>query len=145
VTYPDSKVAELLNTFFVPVQVNIQEVSKLADQYQAIWTPNLNVIDGRENRVYHVEGWLPPSEFAAMLETARGQYCLRRKRFEDAAPIFKGVFEKYPRSAYAPESLYYRGVSRYLATHNVNELKEDWIMLQRFYPDDAWAMKANII
>jgi outer membrane protein assembly factor BamD (BamD/ComL family) len=81
----------------------------------------------------------------ATLETARGQHCLRRKRYEDAAPIFKGVFEKYPRSAYAPESLYYRGVSRYMATHNVDELKEDWIMLQRFHPSDTWAIESNIM
>jgi outer membrane protein assembly factor BamD (BamD/ComL family) len=93
----------------------------------------------------HTFGKLEQSAAFATLETARGQYCLCRKRYEDAAPIFKGVFEKYPRSAYAPESLYYRGVSRYRASHSVDELKEDWIMLQRFYPSDTWAIESNII
>ena len=52
VTYPDLMVASLLNAYFVPVQVEIDEVSKLAAQYSAIWTPNLNVLDGEENIIY---------------------------------------------------------------------------------------------
>lgn len=144
VTYSDDFVAEMLNRHFVPVQVNFEKASKLVEQYRAIWTPNLNVIDGRERRVFHVEGWLPPAEFLAMLETARGQFFLRGKKYEEAASSFKAVFDKYPVSAYAPQALYYRGVSRYLNSHQVDDLKEDWIMLQRFYPGSAWAIKSNV-
>jgi hypothetical protein len=45
-------VAEMLNRHFVPVQVNIEKASKLVEQYRAIWTPNLNVIDDRERMVF---------------------------------------------------------------------------------------------
>ena len=145
VTYPDRQVAALLNENFVPVQVNIEKVAKLVDEFQALWTPNLNVIDGRGKRVYWVEGWLPPSEFAAMLGVARGHYFLRGKKYTEAAPLFKAVFEQNPPSQFAPEALYYRGVSRYLNSHKVDELKEDWIMLQRFYPQSAWSLRANIL
>ena len=137
--------AALLNENFVPVQVNIEEAAKLADEFQAIWTPNLNVIDGRLKRVYQVEGWLPPSEFVAMLGVGRGQYFLRGKKYTEAEPLFKAVFDQHPRSQFAPEALYYRGVSRYLSSHKVDELKEDWIMLQRFYPQSAWSLRANIL
>ena len=71
VTYPDMLVAALLNENFIPVQVNIEEVSKLANEFQAIWTPNLNVLNHNQKRVYRVEGWLPPSEFVAMLGVAK--------------------------------------------------------------------------
>ena len=54
VTYPDFMVAGLLNAYFIPVQVNIKEVSKLAAKYMAIWTPNLIVLDGKENIIYRV-------------------------------------------------------------------------------------------
>lgn len=144
-TYPDRQVTALLNENFIPVQVNIEEAAKLADEFQAIWTPNLNVIDGRLKRVYQVEGWLPPSEFVAMLGVGRGQYFLRGKKYAEAATLFKAVFEQSPRSQFAPEALYYRGVSRYLSSHKVDELKEDWIMLQRFYPQSAWSLRANIL
>jgi hypothetical protein len=145
VTYPDMQVAALLNEHFVAVQVNIEEVAELANEFQAIWTPNLNVLDRNQKRVYWVEGWLPPSEFIAMLGVARGHYFLRGKKYPEAAPLFKAVFEQHPRSQFAPEALYYRGVSRYLYSHEVDQLKEDWIMLQRFYPQSAWALKSNII
>jgi len=145
VTYPDRQVAALLNENFIPVQVNFEEVAKLADEYQAIWTPNLNVIDGRRKRVYWVEGWLPPAEFVAMLGVARGHYFMRGKKYPEAAVLFKGVFEQNPRSQFAPEALYYRGVSRFLDGHKVDHLKEDWIMLQRFYPQSAWSLRSNIL
>ncbi len=145
VTYPDMQVAALLNENFVPVQVNIEEVSKLANEFQAIWTPNLNVLDRNQKRIYWVEGWLPPSEFVAMLGVARGQYFLRGKKYTEAEPLFKAVFEQHPRSHFAPEALYYRGVSRYLNSHEVDELKEDWIMLQRFYPQSAWSIRSNLL
>jgi hypothetical protein len=70
---------------------------------------------------------------------------MHRKRFDRAAPLFIAVFEQSPRSSYAPEALYYRGVCRYLEAQDVEPLKEDWIMLQRFYPHSAWAMKSNIL
>jgi hypothetical protein len=145
VTYPDTQVAALLNENFVAVQVNFEEASKLVNEFQAIWTPNLNVFDRNQNRIYWVEGWLPPSEFTAMLTVARGQYFLRGKKYTEAEPLFKAVFDQHPRSQFAPEALYYKGVSRYLNSHEVEELKEDWIMLQRFYPQSAWSLRSNIL
>ena len=144
VTYPDKQVARLLDHHFVPVQVNIEEADDLAKRFQALWTPNLNMIDDREKRFYHVVGWLPPSEFVAMLKLARGHFLLSREKFDEAATILKDVFDEFPRSIYAPESLYYMGVCRYKASHKVEYLKEDWIMLQRFFPGSEWAMNSNV-
>jgi hypothetical protein len=115
------------------------------NEFQAIWTPNLNVLDRNQKRVYWVEGWLPPSEFIAMLGVAREHYFLRGKKYAEAEPLFKVVFEQHPRSQFAPEALYYRGASRYLNSHEVKELKEDWIILQRFYPQSAWSLRSNIL
>ena len=94
--------------------------------------------------MFHVESWLPPSEFLALLETARGRFSLRGKNYDAAASSFKAVFGKYPLSMYAAQALYYRGVSRYLSSHKVEDLEEDWIMLQRFYPSSGWAINSNI-
>jgi hypothetical protein len=144
VTYSDNQVADQLNHHFVPVQVNIEEADELADLYQALWTPNLNLIDDRGKRFYHVVGWLPPSEFTAMLKAAQGHFLLMIEKYAEAAPIFGSIFDEFPRSVFAPEALYFKGVSRYKGSHNVENLKEDWIMLQRFYPSSGWAMKSNV-
>lgn len=135
----------MLNQHFVPVQVDFEQSAKLADRYQAFWTPNLNVIDGREKRVFQFVGWLPPTEFAAMLQTARAHYFLSRKKYDEAAPLFNDTAENFADSSFAPEALYYKGVSRYMASHAVEDLKEDWSALQRRFPDSAWAMRADVI
>jgi hypothetical protein len=139
------KVAALLNENFVPVQVDIESVSKLADEFQALRTPHLNVLDRNQKRVYWVEGWLPPSEFVAMLGVARGHYFLRGKKYSDAELIFKSVFEHHPRSHFAKVALHYWSVSRRLNSHEVDKLREDWIMMQRFYPHSRWTLRANIL
>ena len=122
VTYPDDQVAEMLNQYYIPVQVDIQKASQLADRYQALWTPNLNVIDGRGRCAYQVMGWLPPAEFAALLQIGRAYHHLYRKKFEDAAPLFGEVIERFGDSLYAAEALYFKGVSRYMADRKSTRL-----------------------
>jgi hypothetical protein len=39
-------------------------------------------------------------------------------------PLFKEVFEKYPRSQFAPETIYYREVGRYLNSDEVDDSKK---------------------
>lgn len=145
VTYLNVHVTELLNENFVAVQVNFEEVSKLVNEFQAIWTPNLNVLDRNQKRIYWVEGWLPPAEFVAMLGVARGHYFLRGKKYTDAEPLYRAVLEQHPRSQFAAEALYYKGISRYLASNDVEELKEDWTTLQRSYPQIAWRIRSDIL
>ena len=144
VTYPDLTVANVLNTCFIPVQVNIEKVDELADRYLAKWTPNLNILDGKGDVIYKIEGWLPPSETAAMLILARGHYFRRHNRYQDAVTDFEKVLSTYPRSSFAPEAQYYKGVGRYLDSHEVDDLKEEWITLQRFYPASTWAVRSNV-
>ncbi|MFO7554981.1 MAG: hypothetical protein R6W88_07230 [Desulfobacterales bacterium] len=79
-----------------------------------------------------------------MLILARGHYFLRRKKYKDALPNFEKVLSTYPRSSFAPEALYYKGVGRYLDSHELDELKEEWITLQRLYPASTWAVKSDI-
>ena len=108
-------------------------------------SPNINIVAGaRERAVYNVEGWLAPSEFAAMLCLARGHFDFSGKKFEDAAQTFSQVAEKYPRSDFAAEANYYLGVSRYLASQDVEEIKTAWGRLHNLYPQSTWSMQADI-
>lgn len=143
-TYPDIQVSEIINNYFVPVQVDIEKGDKLADRYQALWTPNVNVVNHREKPVYQAIGWLPPSEFAAMLHVGRGHFFLSRKKFSEAASIFDEVADKFPRSVYAPQALYFSGVGRYLQSHQADDLKQGWTRLQHLYPASEWAIKSRV-
>ncbi len=144
-TYPDLYVATLLNEYFIPVQVNIDKAIDLIKRYRPIWTPNINFLDEAGEMFYHVEGWLPASEYTAMLLAVRGHYFIRKKRYGEATPNFDEVLQKYPNSAYAPEAGYYIGVSKYMTTHKPEELKAAWSRLQCAYPYSSWAIRSAIL
>lgn len=144
VTYPDLTVATILNEYFVPVQINVDHAHDLVERFQVIWTPNLNVLDTSEDVIYHVEGWLPPSDCAAMLMVGLGHFYLHEKRFEDGVSIFQEVWDKFPHTDFAPEALYYSGVGKYLESHNVSDLSGRWKMLQDHYPQSTWSMRSSL-
>lgn len=135
---------ELLNTYFVPVQLDLSKESKLADQFQVVWTPNINIVDARGRVVYHSEGWLSPAEYAAMIYLGLGHFALKHKRYEDAARHFKMVYDHYPQSEFSPESLYYLAVSKYLTSHDAEWLLQGWSDLRQHYPESAWAMRTRV-
>ncbi len=144
VTYPNIAVAAILNQAFVPVQVNLDQVPKLADQYQVIWTPNINILNHRGQMACHVEGWLSPSEFSAWLTLGQGHYSLHRKDYETAVAHFQRTFDHFPQSEWAPEALYYVAVGKYLAGHEAEQLVQGWERLRRYYPQSSWSMRANV-
>lgn len=143
-TYPDLFVATVLNEYFVPVQANIEKAAELVRKYRPIWTPNINILNEEGEMVYHVEGWLPPSEYSPMLLVARGHFFIRKKRYGEATPNFEEVMKKFPSSTFAAQALYYLGVSKYMTGHNVEELKGAWSKLQYTYPYSTWAIRASI-
>ena len=144
-TYPDLYVATLLNEYFIPLQVNIEKARDLVLRYRPTWTPNLNLLDEEGAVVFHLEGWLPPSEFSAMLFLSRGHYFIRKKQYADAVPSFQEILQKFPTSTFAPEAFYYLGVSKYLTAHKVEDLVDAWKKLQAAYPSSAFAMRAGIL
>jgi hypothetical protein len=145
VTYPNIAVAAILSEIYVPVQINLDgNVAKLIDQYQVMWTPNINILSHRGQLICHIEGWQSPSEFQAWLTLGQGHYHLHRKDFEAAVAHFEKTFEHYPQSEWAPEALYYVAVCKYLASHDGNKLFEGWGTLRRYYPHSAWSMRANV-
>jgi len=95
VTYPDLCVTASLNEYYIPVQVNVDKDKEMVKKFGVVWTPNINVLDASENLFYHIEGWLPPSEYTAMLMVAHGQYFLRQKRYEKAKEVFQKVWKNF--------------------------------------------------
>lgn len=143
-TYPDPTVSELINTHFIPVQLDLTKEPIVADQYQVIWTPNINIVDDRQRVAFHAEGWLPPSEFAAMLHLGLGHHALKRKKFDNAITHFNTVYANYPQSEFSPEALYYLAVGKYLASHDADQLFKGWHDLIQHYPGSVWAMRTRV-
>ncbi len=134
-----------MNEYFVPVQINVDEHQDLTARFRVVWTPNINILDPEGNVFYHVEGWLPPSDYSAMLVVAHAHYFLHHKDFQKARDLFQTVWDKYPKSEFAPEALYYLGVSRYMESHKGNELVAGWRVLQRYRPESTWAIRSSVL
>jgi thioredoxin-related protein len=145
VTYPDLSTSTMVNEYFVPIQLDVSESASFVERFGVVWTPNINILTADEKMIYHVEGWLPPHDFLAMLTLAYGHYFLKNKKFKEAMFFFEDLRKKMPDSRFTAESLYYLGVARYLETHDLEKLKVEWIKLQRFYPDSRWATSSDIL
>ncbi len=144
VTYPELSTATMVNEYFVPVQVDVSRAESLVEQFGVVWTPNINVLTGNERLVYHVEGWLPPHDLLSMLTLVCGHYFLKNRIFKDAGRFYEQVQKKMPGSQFAAEALYYLGVAKYLDSHNLENLKEEWTELQRYYPGSKWAISTDL-
>ena len=96
--------------------------------------------DGKER--WRLEGYLPKDEFRANLEMGLARAAMMKKDWANAEKRFADVIERYPDSKYAPEAVYWRGVSRYSASHDGAELANVATVFADKYQDSVWAKKA---
>lgn len=89
-----------------------------------------------------LEGYLPPHEFRTHLEMGLGRVAFMRKDWTEAQEHFDRVITNTPDSKFAPQAIYYRGVSRYSASHNGAELGDTATTLQEKFPGNEWQLRS---
>ena len=67
---------------------------------------------------WRLEGYLPKDEFRANLEMGLARVAFMNKLWADAEQRYKNILERYPASKFAPEAVYWHGVSHYKATND---------------------------
>ena len=65
-----------------------------------------------------------------------------RKDFPEAERRYAEIAETYPESRFAPEAVYWRGVSHYKATNDHAALGEIAKTFTEKYQDSIWAQKS---
>ena len=65
-----------------------------------------------------------------------------KKDWADAERRYTAVIENHPDSHYAPQAVYYRGVSRYSASHDAAELANTGKDLTEKYPGNEWQLRS---
>jgi TolA-binding protein len=88
-------------------------------------------------------GYLPPFEFVPQLLAAQAQALLRIGDLAGAAGVYEEVLRRFPTSAVAAEAQYYRGVAKYKASHEPNDLAGSWAQLRNRYPESIWRVKQS--
>jgi hypothetical protein len=94
--------------------------------------------DGKER--VRLEGYLPNSDFLAVLENGLGRIALVRKQYADAGRWY--VVARFAQSSLAPEAMYWRAVARYKASNDHTVLEKGADELTGTYASSVWAKKA---
>jgi TolA-binding protein len=142
VTYPDSRVAEFINSRMIPVQL-LYDAQPYSSQYNVKWTPTIITLDENGKEHHRIVGFLPPDEFIPGLLLGLAKVSFDRDDFDEALSDLEKLLNNYPKSSAAPEAIYLRGVATYKSTHKPEPLKEAFEQLRREYPTSEWAKRAT--
>ena len=108
------------------------------------WTPTILFLDWHGREQYRIEGFLPTDEFLGHLQLGLGYAAAGEKEWETAEVHFATAAEEYADTSAGPEGLYWRGVSRYSASHDAAELRALARAFETRYADSAWAKRTVV-
>jgi TolA-binding protein len=91
---------------------------------------------------WRLEGYLPKEEFSANLEMGLARVAFMNKDWADAERRYTKIIEHHPDSKFAPEAVYWQGVSHYKATNDHEILSEVAETFKQKYQDSIWALKS---
>ena len=97
--------------------------------------------DGKER--WRLEGYLPRAEFRANIEMGLARVAFMKKDWAGAEQRYADVVERYPDSHYAPDAIYWRGISRYKQTSDHDTLTEVADAFTNKYQNSLPAVKST--
>lgn len=89
-----------------------------------------------------LEGYLPREEFQAHLEMGLGRVAFMKKDWAAAERYFNRVAKDFAESKFAPQAVYYAGVSRYSASHEGAELGNTATTLKEKFEGNEWQLRS---
>lgn len=141
VTYPDAHVVEFMLNNVITLKVPFN-AEPLASDFNIKWTPTFVTVDWNGMEHHRAVGFLPPEELiiSVLLGMAKTYYDL--DQFAAAIQALEKITEKYPKSAAAPEAIFFLGVSRFKHTGDPSYLKKAYEKLAAEYKESEWAKRA---
>lgn len=80
----------------------------------------------------------------AQLQLGLAKIAFTKNDFAKAEQRYRDVVRRFPKSAAAPEALYWAGVSKYKGTNDAGALKDTAEAFRSQYGDSQWAKKASV-
>ncbi|MGA9116239.1 MAG: tetratricopeptide repeat protein [Bacteroidota bacterium] len=142
VTYPNKVVTEFISRFMIPVKVRYDH-KPLSVDFKVRWTPTLIVLDKEGAEHHRTLGFLRPGALIPSLMLGVGKTHLDLGEPKQAVSKFDELLAKYPKSDWAAEAVYFRGVALYKSTNDPKRLKEAYERLSAEYPNSEWAERAE--
>ena len=122
--------------------MHIKENPRNFKRFGAVWTPTVMVLDPEGSERWRLEGYLPKDDFQAFLEMGVARVAFMTKEWGEAERRYGDIIGRHPDSPYAPEAVYYKGVSRYSASHDGAALAETAAELIERFPDNEWQQRS---
>ena len=122
--------------------MHVKENPRNFKRFDAVWTPTVLVMDPEGDERWRLEGYLPREEFRAYLELGLARVAFMKKDWAAAEQYFANIADNHPDSKFAPEATYYRGVSRYSASHDGAELANAAVALNEKFKGDEWQLRS---
>jgi len=142
VAFPDSEVVDFVSSKLIPVRVPADD-PKLAPRYKIKWTPTLLILDAEGVEHYRSLGFYPPKDLIPSLLMGMGMAKYNLPDRPAACRLFEQILAQYPAASLAPEAVYLIGVSRYIETHDINNLIGIYDRLAAESPDSPWLTRAD--
>ncbi len=141
VTYPDTKVIHFINQHFIPLRLP-SDIKHYAEEFNVHWTPTIIILDKDRTEHHRTLGFLSPEDFIPSLYLGIGKSCFDADQIDKALVYFDNLLTEYPRSDFAPQGVYLRGVSRYKTTNDPKPLREAYDTLNSKHPASYWTKRA---
>lgn len=125
----------------IPLRVAF-DAMPLASDFNIKWTPTIITLDSDGKEHFRTVGFLAGDDLIASLMLGIGKTYFEKEQFDKAIAVFESLLTSYPKSSYAPEAIFLRGVSQYKSTHNPKPLREAYEKLSSDYPNDEWTKRA---
>ncbi len=142
VTYPNPSVTEFINRHMIPVKM-LYNQKPLSVEFKVRWTPTLVVLDKDGNEHHRTVGFLRPNALIPSLMLGVGKADFDLREYKQAVAAFDQLLAKYPKSDWAAEAVYYRGISLFKITNDPKRLRETYEKLAAEYPNSEWAERAE--
>ncbi len=141
VTYPEPNVVRFVTEHFIPLRVPFN-AEPYASEFNVKWTPTIVTLDSNGNEHFRTLGFLSSEDLIASLYLGIGKASFDTENLSEALEYFDDLLAEYPKSEFAPEGIYLKGVSQYKSTDDPMPLKAAYEELSAKYPGNEWTKRA---
>lgn len=140
VTYPEDRVVEFIVQNVIPLRIPFND--PLATEFNVKWTPTLVTLDPQGKEHHRTVGFLNAEELIASLLLGIAKTRFETEKFQDAIASLDKIVTSYPKSGFAPEAIFLRGVAQFKSTHDPKPLRALYEKLVAEYPGSEWTGRA---
>lgn len=138
-TYKDQKVVDEINEWFVLLKLDIIKDREVRRNLGAYWTPAIYFLDQNGNSYYHFNGYLPATEFRAMLRLGMAETIMPRGRYDDIIKIIEKDLDDFAQSSFYPQLLVARETARYIKIKDNSQLRKTLKEIEQKFPESLEA------